>query len=179
MKEKSLKRLWSWTWAIVLGLFLTLIIRFYLFVPIMIDGSSMMPTLYDGDRVIINRFGNVNRFDVVIFKEEGTEYVKRVIGLPGDTITYKNDELFVNGKKQDEPYLDSYKAQLQDGLLTDDFSTEEMIPGGVVPKGTVFVLGDNRRASKDSRIMGPIPESKIIGTTPICYWPLEHAKFIN
>ncbi|WP_051493022.1 type I signal peptidase SipZ [Paenilisteria weihenstephanensis] len=163
----------------VLGLFITLLIRFYLFVPVMVDGSSMMPTLHDGDRVIINRFGNVDRFDVVIFKDEGREYVKRVIGLPGDEITYKNDELYVNGKKQNESYLDTYKKQLGNGLLTDDFSTKDLIPSGVVPKGTVFVLGDNRRASKDSRIMGPIPESKILGTTPICYWPLEHAKFIK
>ncbi|AQY50980.1 type I signal peptidase SipZ [Listeria weihenstephanensis] len=179
MNEKKLKLVWSWTWAIVLGLFITLLIRFYLFVPVMVDGSSMMPTLHDGDRVIINRFGNVDRFDVVIFKDEGREYVKRVIGLPGDEITYKNDELYVNGKKQNESYLDTYKKQLGNGLLTDDFSTKDLIPSGVVPKGTVFVLGDNRRASKDSRIMGPIPESKILGTTPICYWPLEHAKFIK
>ncbi|WAO21273.1 type I signal peptidase SipZ [Paenilisteria newyorkensis] len=179
MNEKNLKLLWSWTWAIVLGLFLTILIRFYFFVPVMVDGSSMMPTLHDGDRVIINRFGNVNRFDVIIFKDDNREYVKRVIGVPGDKIVYKNDELFINGKKQDEPYLDTYKKQLGNALLTDDFSTEDMISGGVVPKGTVFVLGDNRRASKDSRIMGPIPESEILGTTPICYWPLEHAKFIR
>lgn len=135
MNEKNLKLLWSWTWAIVLGLLLTLLIRFYFFVPVMVDGSSMMPTLHDGDRVIINRFGNVDRFDVIIFKDEGREYVKRVIGIPGDKIVYKNDTLFINGKEQDEPYLDDYKKQLGNALLTDDFSTEDMISGALCQKG--------------------------------------------
>ncbi|HDU1153236.1 TPA: type I signal peptidase SipZ, partial [Listeria monocytogenes] len=108
MKEKNLKRLWSWIWAAVLAVLIAVIIRFYLFVPILVDGISMMPTLHSDDRVIINRFGNVDRFDVIVFREsDGKEYIKRVIGLPGDTVEYKEDQLYINGKKYNEPYLDT------------------------------------------------------------------------
>ncbi|EAF1394992.1 type I signal peptidase SipZ [Listeria monocytogenes] len=180
MKEKNLKRLWSWIWAAVLAVLIAVIIRFYLFVPILVDGISMMPTLHNDDRVIINRFGNVDRFDVIVFREsDGKEYIKRVIGLPGDTVEYKEDQLYINGKKYNEPYLDTYKEKLKDGYLTDDYSSKDQLDGGKIPKDTYFVLGDNRRASKDSRIIGPIPFSKVLGTTPICYWLIEDAKLID
>ncbi|MBC1323322.1 type I signal peptidase SipZ [Listeria welshimeri] len=180
MKEKNLKRLWSWIWAAVLAVLIAVIIRFYLFVPILVDGISMMPTLHNDDRVIINRFGHVDRFDVIVFREkDGKEYIKRVIGLPGDTVEYKADQLYINGKKYDEPYLDTYKKKLTDGYLTDDYSSKDQLNGGKIPENTYFVLGDNRRASKDSRIIGPIPLSKVLGTTPICYWPIKDAKLID
>ncbi len=124
-EEKNLKRLWSWIWAAVLAVLIAVIIRFYLFVPILVDGISMMPTLHNDDRVIINRFGNVDRFDVIVFREsDGKEYIKRVIGLPGDTVEYKEDQLYINGKKYNEPYLDTYKEKLKDGYLTDDYSSK-------------------------------------------------------
>ncbi|EUJ27376.1 signal peptidase I [Listeria floridensis FSL S10-1187] len=179
MKEKNLKSLWAWIWALVVAIILALIIRFYLFIPIVVDGVSMMPTLTDGNRVIINRFEKIDRFDVVVFREGKNDYIKRVIGLPGDEIEYKADVLYVNGKKFEEPYLDTYRTQMKEGFLTENYSTKEMLRGGKVPKDTYFVLGDNRRASRDSRIIGPIPKSKVLGTTPLCYWPIKDAKFIK
>ncbi|EIA20814.1 type I signal peptidase SipZ [Listeria fleischmannii] len=179
MKEKNLKRLWAWIWAAVVAIILALFIRFYLFVPIIVDGVSMMPTLIDGNRVIINRFGSIERFDVVVFREGGTDYIKRVIGLPGDVVEYKQDTLYINGKKYDEPYLDDYKKKMKDGYLTEDYSTKELLPDGKVPSNAYFVLGDNRRASRDSRIIGPVSKNKMVGTAPVCYWPLADAKIIN
>ncbi|WP_239254804.1 type I signal peptidase SipZ [Listeria ilorinensis] len=179
MKEKNLKRLWAWIWALVVAVLLATVIRYYLFVPIIVDGVSMMPTLQDGDRVIINKFGQVDRFDVVVFREGKNEYIKRVIGLPGDKIEYKNDELYINDKKYDEPYLNDYKEKVTEGNLTDNYSTVEQLDGGKVPDDTYFVMGDNRRASRDSRIIGPIPKEDIVGTTSICYWPLSDAKIIE
>lgn len=77
----------------------------------MVDGVSMMPTLRDGDRVIINRFDKIERFDVIVFREGKTDYIKRVIGLPGDEIEYRSDVLYVNGKRYEEPYLDTYRKK--------------------------------------------------------------------
>ncbi|EUJ27815.1 Signal peptidase I S [Listeria grayi] len=180
MKEKNLKRLWSWIWAAVIAILLATIIRFYLFVPIFVDGISMMPSLHNDDRVIINRFANIDRFDVIVFREnDGTEYIKRVIGLPGDHIRFHNDTLFINGKKYEEPYLNRYKAKLKDGNLTDDYDTKNQLKNGKVAQGSYFVLGDNRRASKDSRILGEIPESKVIGRAIISYWPIQNVKIIK
>lgn len=180
MKEKNLKRLWSWIWAAVIAILLATIIRFYLFVPIFVDGISMMPSLNNDDRVIINRFANIDRFDVIVFRESnGKEYIKRVIGLPGDRIRFKNDQLYINRKKYKEPYLEKYKKKLKDGNLTDDYDTKNQLKNGKVPKNSYFVLGDNRRASKDSRILGGIPTSKVIGRAVISYWPIQNAKIIK
>nr|WP_221635597.1 type I signal peptidase SipZ [Listeria aquatica] len=179
VKEKNLKTLWAWIWALVVAIILALIIRFYLFVPIMVDGVSMMPTLRDGDRVIINRFDKIERFDVIVFREGKTDYIKRVIGLPGDEIEYRSDVLYVNGKRYEEPYLDTYRKKMKEGYLTENYSTKEMLKDGKVPKDTYFVLGDNRRASRDSRIVGPISKSKVLGTAPLSYWPIDNAKIIK
>ena len=89
------------------------LVRLFLIQPVSVDGHSMDPTLADGERLIVLRTAKIDRFDIVVAKEkEGNktkEIVKRVIGLPGDTITYKDDVLYVNGKKTDEPYLDKYQ----------------------------------------------------------------------
>ncbi|WP_163653565.1 type I signal peptidase SipZ [Listeria sp. PSOL-1] len=179
MKEKNLKALWSWIWAAVVAIIIALFIRFYLFIPILVDGVSMMPTLHNADRVIINRFGKINRFDVIVFQEGKNKYIKRVIGIPGDVIEYKQDQLYINGKKYSEPYLSDYQKKMEDGPLTDDYSTKEQLQEGKIPTKSYFVLGDNRRASKDSRIIGPIPKTKIMGKVQIAYWPLKNAKLIK
>lgn len=145
----------------------------------------MLPTLHNQDRMIVNKLsykiGEPRRFDIVVFHaEEGKDYIKRVIGLPGDRIEYKNDTLYVNGKAYKEPYLDEYKKQVIDGPLTEPFTLED-IPGGqeTVPKGHLFVMGDNRRFSKDSRHIGFIPMEKVVGKTSIVYWPLSDMRIIK
>jgi signal peptidase I len=149
-----------------------------------VNGLSMMPTLHDHDRMIVNKLsykiGEPKRFDIIVFHaEEDKDYIKRVIGLPGDRIEYKNDTLYVNGKAYKEPYLDDYKKQVIDGPLTEPFTLEEITGKETVPEGYLFVMGDNRRYSKDSRHIGFIPMDKVVGKTNIVYWPLTDIRVVQ
>ncbi|MEH7333452.1 signal peptidase I [Neobacillus drentensis] len=182
---KKKNELWEWTKALLIAVILAALIRYFLFAPIVVDGLSMMPTLKDQDRMIVSKFsydiGKPKRFDIIVFHApEHKDYIKRVIGLPGDTIEYKDDVLYVNGKAYKEPYLDEYKKQVNDGPLTSSFKLEETAVGRkTVPPGELFVMGDNRRFSKDSRHIGTIPMSKVIGKTSIVYWPLNDAHIVT
>jgi signal peptidase I len=181
---KKKNELWEWTKALLIAVILAAVIRYFLFAPIVVDGLSMMPTLHDQNRMIVNKLsyeiGQPNRFEIIVFHApEGKDYIKRVIGLPGDKIEYKDDTLFVNGKAYKEPYLDEYKKQVLDGPLTDPFTLKEKIGRDTVPKGELFVMGDNRRFSKDSRHIGTIPMSKVIGKTNVVYWPLRDAHIVK
>ncbi|WP_075619391.1 signal peptidase I [Paenisporosarcina indica] len=168
--------LWEWSKAIVITLGIALLIRYFLFAPIVVDGASMNPTLENGDRMIVNKIGyevgEPDRFDIVVFHaSEKENYIKRVIGLPGDRVDYKDDQLFINGQVQPEPFLDSFKAEITGGKLTGDFTLEEITQMTVIPEGYVFVMGDNRRKSTDSRIIGLISIEEIIGSTSVVFWP--------
>ncbi|MCM3767935.1 signal peptidase I [Neobacillus niacini] len=182
---KKKNEFWEWTKALLIAVALAAIIRYFLFAPIVVDGLSMMPTLKDQDRMIVNKFsykiGEPKRFDIIVFHApEQKDYIKRVIGLPGDKIEYKDDILYVNGKAYEEPYLEEYKKQAQDGPLTDNFTLEETPVGQMtVPEGELFVMGDNRRFSKDSRHIGSIPMEKVIGNTSIVYWPIKDAHIVT
>ena len=182
-KEKN--ELWEWIKALVIAFVIAVLIRYILFTPIVVDGDSMMPTLKDGDRMIVNKIGYTigepDRFDIVVFHApEGKDYIKRVIGLPGDTIEYKDDKLYINGKAYDEPYLDEYKSQITEGTLTQDFTLQEIDPSlEVIPEGYVFVMGDNRRYSKDSRHIGIVSQEKLIGNTSVIFWPVSDIKIVK
>lgn len=178
------------------------LVRLFLIQPVSVDGHSMDPTLADGERLIVLRTAKIDRFDIVVAKEkEGNktkEIVKRVIGLPGDTITYKDDVLYVNGKKTDEPYLDKYQKAFEDDNLQDiysyntlfqqlaensdafttakDGSTEFTIK---VPKNQYFLLGDDRIVSKDSREVGSFKKSAIVGEVKFRFWPLSKIGGVN
>ena len=182
-KEKN--ELLEWIKALLIAFVIAVLIRYILFTPIVVDGDSMMPTLKDGDRMIVNKIGYTigkpDRFDIVVFHApEGKDYIKRVIGLPGDTIEYKDDQLYINGKAYEEPYLDEYKSQITEGTLTQDFTLQEIDPTlDVIPEGYVFVMGDNRRYSKDSRHIGIVSQDELIGNTSIIFWPVSDIKFIK
>ena len=178
------------------------LVRLFLIQPVSVDGHSMDPTLADGERLIVLRTAKIDRFDIVVAKEkEGNktkEIVKRVIGLPGDTITYKDDVLYVNGKKTDEPYLDKYLKAFEDDELQDiysyntlfqqlaessdafttakDGSTEFTVK---VPKNQYFLLGDDRIVSKDSREVGSFKKSAIVGEVKFRFWPLSKIGGVN
>ncbi len=175
----------EWMKAIVVAVLLAGGIRYFIFAPIIVDGYSMMPTLHNHERMIVNKLaykiGMPHRFDIIVFHaEEGRDYIKRVIGLPGDRIEYKNDTLYINGKPYKEPYLDEYKKQLSDGgPLTESFTLEELTGRSTVPPGHLFVMGDNRRFSKDSRHIGFIPMSKVVGKASLVYWPLADARIVK
>jgi signal peptidase I len=180
VKDKN--DIWEWIKALLIAIILAFIIRMFFFTPIVVDGASMEPTLQDQDRMIVTKIGEPKRFDIIVFHApENKDYIKRVIGLPGDRIEYKDDILYINGKAYDEPYLDKYKSELKDGgTLTDSFTLKETAVGkDVVPEGHLFVMGDNRRWSKDSRKIGAIPLGKVVGTTKIVYFPINDIKVIG
>jgi signal peptidase I len=165
----------------LLQIILAFIIRTFFLTPIVVEGASMEPTLQNQDRMIVTKIGEPKRFDIVIFHAtEEQDYIKRVIGLPGDRIEYKDDILYVNGTAYEEPYLNEYKQNIISGTLTESFSLEDTPVGSqTVPKGHLFVMGDNRRHSQDSRHIGAIPMEKVIGTTNIVYYPIKEIKIIG
>ena len=143
------------------------LIRTFLITPARVDGESMENTLYNGEIVLLNKIGlktkGLERFDIVVFKQEKDLLIKRVIGLPGETIEYINNELYVNYKKVDVPFEFEY---------TNDFKYE-------VPDKEYFVLGDNRDNSKDSRYFGSIELNKIRGKVSIILFPFNRIGKVN
>ena len=137
-----------------------ILIRTFLFTPIRVSGSSMDPTLKDGYIMILNKIAKIDRFDIVVVKSSGSRpvLIKRVIGLPGETVEVRDGNLYINGKKTKDNYGKS---------ITLDFKSVK------VPKGQYFVLGDNRVVSADSRIYGTIKKEDIKGTTKLIIFPLN------
>lgn len=168
-------------WLISLVVIL-IAIRVFVFSPIKVEGLSMMPTLVDGEKAIAYKLGNVKRFDVVPLKapdDPALFYVKRIIGLPGDIVEYKEDQLYINGEVIKEDYLTEYQQKWKDSgntePLTPNFTLAELTGQQTVPENSYFVLGDNRRVSKDSRSteVGFIPKANIIGKAKVSFWPPE------
>lgn len=152
-----------------------LLLRLLVFTSIIVSGSSMEPNLKDGDRGFVLRHSKIQRFDIITFAEsEGENYIKRVIGLPGETITFKNDILYVNDKAVAEPFLTEAKAAVTDDFpLTFDFTLESVTGEMVVPNDQYFVMGDNRRISKDSRQIGFVKKDQIRGEITWLYEPVK------
>lgn len=162
---------------------IVLVIFKYLVIPIRIQGSSMENYLHEGDIAFINAIGshngNVNRFDVVVLYSSDLDekIIKRVIGLSGDHIVYKDDQLYVNGEAVDEYFLDDdykeyAKKQYNNALFTDDFEV-------TVGENEIFVLGDNRLGSTDSRVLGCFSYDDIIGKKGIVLYPFKDIKWID
>lgn len=141
-----------------------------------VDGSSMLPTLHDGEFVLVNKMayvtGSPTRGDIIVFRSTTTrdlDLIKRVIGLPGDKVTVRNGQVRVNGQILDEPYIAD--APTYDG----DWQ---------VPDGYLFVMGDNRNDSSDSHVWGPLPLQNVIGKALLIYWPppewamIDHVKIV-
>ena len=190
-------------WGPLILFFLILILsRAFIWQPVKVDGHSMDATLADGERLVVLSTTSIDRFDIVVAKEtengKTKEIVKRVIGMPGDTITYKNDVLYVNGKKVDEDYLDEYKKAFEDDQLQDTYSYNTLFQelaedsdafttdrdGNTeftvkVPKGQYYLLGDDRIVSKDSREVGTFSKSDIVGEVKFRLWPLSKIGVIN
>jgi len=143
-----------------------ILIRTFIVTPVIVSGNSMEPNLSSGQILIVRKIGynsSIKRFDIVVVKSEDEEIIKRIIGLPGEHISYKNNELYINDKLIEEPYL--YRD-------TADFNLEEICMCTSIPEGQYLVLGDNRLVSKDSRIIGLISEDNIVGKAEFSIWPL-------
>ncbi len=169
------RELFSWLKAIIIAVIIVFVVREFLMTPSIVKGESMMPTLQDGDRIMISKVTSINRFDEIAFHSPDTDenYVKRVIGLPGDTVEMKDDVLYINGKAYEERYLDKYKEAYGDEELTENFNLQQITGETTVPDDYLFVLGDNRPISKDSRAFGFIKQDSVIGDVVFRIWPLH------
>jgi len=169
----------EWGRAILLAAGLAFIIRIFLFEPYLVEGSSMDPTLHDGERLFVNKasfmIGDLERGDIVIIdgEEKNIHYVKRVIGLPGDEIEVENHQLLINGQMFKEPYLqlNEEKAAEQGTFLMENFKTIS------VPEHEIFVMGDNRANSMDSRNgLGSIAIGQVAGKAEFVFFPFEKIR---
>jgi len=142
----------------------------FIYQPVKVEGTSMMPGLTDQERIFINKFtyrfglGSIERGDTVVFEFPGDtskSYIKRVIGLPGDRIRIERGQVYVNGQPLEEDYVEpDYR---------DDVSKSEV----VVDPDEYYVLGDHRNSSSDSRVWGTVKRKFIYGKAVFCYWPLN------
>ncbi len=182
MRKELNKELKEWAVALMIGFLIFLVIRIFVFAPYRIDGDSMLPTLQNDNKVLVWKlFYNeqmMERFDVVVFKvSEEESYVKRIIGLPGDKVTYKDDQLFINDEAIEEHYLDEERKQTGYTKLTEDFSVQSIAHLERIPEGKVLVLGDNRLNSLDSRRFGLISTDDIIGEVKFRFWPFNEITY--
>jgi signal peptidase I len=177
-------------WAILIGsaLLIAVLIKTFLFQAFYIPSESMKPTLNVGDRVLVNkmsyRLHDVNRGDIVVFETppkakdangEIKDLVKRVVALPGETLETRAGRVFINGRPLEEPYLENgTKTCAPNSNPTNCADIGAM----KIPEDHVFVMGDNRTASKDSRFFDPIEESSIVGRVFVRIWPINDLGFL-
>ena len=147
---------------------LVVFIRTYIITPVIVSGDSMKPTLNDGEMLLERKISynekSIRRFDIVVIKNDNDEIIKRIIGLPGEHISYKNNKLYVNDKLVKENF------KFRD---TEDFNLEEICACSKIPDGKYLVLGDNRPISKDSRIIGLVDIDDIKGKAIYRFWPIS------
>lgn len=146
------------------------LIRSFVVTPVIVVGDSMKPTLNEGQILILNkldyRFNKIERYDIVVIKVGKSEIIKRVIGLPGETIEYRNNILYIDGHEETSEY----------NFDTEDFTLKSICNCDKIPEDKYLVLGDNRQVSSDSRIIGLIDKKDIQGTTQISIWPIKKIK---
>ena len=168
-----LEEILSWIWSIAAAGVIMAILYFFVGRPFTVSGQSMYPTLHNGDHMIMSKLGDINRFDVVVLQapDEDKEYIKRVIGMPGDTLEVKNGILYINGKAVDQPFINTNNDKKT--VFIDEFTLKELTGEDKVPEGKYFVMGDNRGVSKDSRMIGFIDKSAIEGKAVFTVWPIN------
>ncbi len=166
----------AWLCDLMLSVLIALLVILFLYRPVKVEGTSMMPNLLDQERLFINQFsykfglGDIKRGDTVVFwyPEDTTKsYIKRVIGLPGDTVAVKDGYVIVNGKKLVENYVPP------------EYRDDRPYPPTVVPPHDYFVLGDHRISSNDSRAWGFVPRKYIYGKAVFVFWPPDHIGTVH
>jgi signal peptidase I len=170
-RNKRRRALVEWGVILVVALLAALLLRTFVIQPYFIPSASMEPTLMVGDKVLVNKLSYdlhpIHRGDVIVFKkppDDNTpgikDLIKRVIGLPGETIAGRNGQIYIDGKLLNEPWLPKV-----DRDTTSTFGPVQ------IPAGQYFVMGDNRADSSDSRVFGPITKSLVVGRAFIKVWP--------
>ncbi len=167
-----------------ISVLVVILVTQFLFVPVRVDGSSMKPTLEDGQLGFSNVFsirflGNIDRFDVVVVDvpNENKKIVKRVIGLPGETIEFNGDVLLINGEKMSEPFINQNYAKEQMAIEQSDYFTQDFGPV-TIPEDSYFVMGDNRLNSTDSRsaMYGTFKKESIRSKTVYVFYPFSQIR---
>jgi signal peptidase I len=176
-RQRALKRsgaMGSWLRDLIVSIVVSTFIIIFLYQPVRVEGTSMLPMLEDQDRLFINklayRVGDIQRGDVVVFlypHDHEKSYIKRVIALPGDMLRIDHGVVFVNGKEIAEPYVPKQ--------FEDDRSQPEM----AIPAHEYFVMGDHRSISSDSREFGPVDRDLIYGKAAFVYWPMDQAGVVH
>ncbi|HEY3739558.1 MAG TPA: signal peptidase I [Bryobacteraceae bacterium] len=154
---------------LALAIILAAIVILFLYRPVKVEGTSMMPGLEDQERIFINQFvyrftGSISRSDTIVFwfpLDTSKSYIKRVVGLPGDRVRIDAGRVYVNGQALDEPYVPL------------EYRDRQSMPELVIPETRYFVLGDHRSSSNDSRSWGTVPRDNIFGKAVFVYWPLD------
>jgi signal peptidase I len=160
----------AWFRDLMLSVLIAVLVILFLYRPVKVEGTSMMPSLFDQERLFINQYsykfglGDIKRGDTVVFwfpEDTNKSYIKRVIGMPGDTVQVKDGYVYVNGQKLVESYVPP------------EYRDDRDYPAQVVPPNDYFVLGDHRISSNDSRAWGFVPRSYIYGKAVFVFWPPE------
>lgn len=178
---KLLRSILSWVVPIVIAVILVVGIRTYLFEVVQVSGDSMTPNLADKERMIVVKPLTIKRLSVIVFDAyggdpnatPGTNYVKRVIGLPGDKVVSKNGYIYVNNRKINQSFISPTERTAGTGNWTLSELAQEhhwKYTGNAVPKGHYFVLGDHRSVSEDSRAWGYVDANKVMGVVKIPFW---------
>jgi len=156
-----------WARDLVVSVLVSAFIIMFLYQPVKVEGTSMLPGLEDQERIFINKFvykfEAIHRGDIVVFhypRDPQKSYIKRVIGVAGDTILIRNGYVYVNGTLLPEPYVPV------------EYFDPRSMPEEVVPEGAFYVLGDHRTMSNDSRDFGPVDADYIYGKAVFVYWPV-------
>lgn len=182
-KSSGQNEVWEWVKALLIAAALVFIIRYFIFAPFIVEGPSMQPNFYTGERLIVNKIiysiRKPHRGEVIVFHAKaGKDYIKRVIALPGETVKIANNKVFVNDKELDEPYIKEAVEEFskKGGTYNANFNEYK------VPEGTIFAMGDNRPDSSDSRMLdavGPVPYDKIVGRADFIFWPVNKINFVH
>jgi len=164
----------TWLRDLVVSLAVSAFIILFLYQPVRVEGTSMVPALEDQDRLFINkiayRMGDIHAGDVVVFqypRDHAKSYIKRVIAVPGDDLRIEHGRVYVNGVYLKEPYIQR--------IYDDDRSQSEI----VLPPREYFVMGDHRSISSDSRDFGPVNRDLIYGKAVFVYWPMEQVGVVR
>ncbi|MET0754169.1 MAG: signal peptidase I [Pyrinomonadaceae bacterium] len=185
LKTESRQGLWTESLKLLRDIILIIAVFVLLGVfvaqPVVVEGTSMLPQLHDGERLLVNKlvyykfksvsWGHIERGDVVVFwypKEPDKSYVKRVIGLPGEIVEIRSGKVYIDGTQLSEPYLDTEHNQ-----NLPNYAAKK------IDEHYFFVMGDNRDNSSDSRIWGLVPEKYIYGKAFFRYWKPSNIGFIN
>ncbi|MEK5238105.1 signal peptidase I [Paenibacillus sp. FSL L8-0470] len=185
--KKQKNEVLEWIKAIAIALVLVILIRWLLFKPFIVDGPSMKPNFHTGERVIVNEIlydiRSPQRGEVIVFHvpSEGRDFIKRVIGVAGDTVKVEGDVVTVNGEPVNETYIQGAidEAHNNNALYNNKDFPNEDFTDGTVPEGHVFVMGDNRSDSTDSRMIGYVPLGDIVGRADLIFWPVKDISVIN